>query len=191
LAADCIAKHLGISRDFARKRYLETTGIPFNKQIVKILPIAEPRALRDCADEYHRRKITEVYSNPAKFPETERTIKVIAENAGDIIQVISSSTEESLIEGWALRENLAQYFFRIYGYEHGNKNAHIAIIRKTFPEAKIVFIGDSIGDMKVKSDYHIGVQAGEEREKFLAQGADVVIDGPIIAQSIVWALREL
>ncbi|MFA5087147.1 MAG: hypothetical protein WC470_02510 [Candidatus Paceibacterota bacterium] len=191
LAADCVEKHIGISRELARKLYLETTGIPFDEQIVKMLPIAEPSARRDCADEYRMRKVIEVYGNPVSFPETESTVKVIAENFGDMIQVISSSTEELLIEKWALRENLAHYFFRIYGYEHGNKNAHIAIVRKMFPEAKIVFISDSAGDMKVKSDYHIGVQAGEERENFFTQGADVVLDGPITAQSIVWALCEL
>jgi phosphoglycolate phosphatase-like HAD superfamily hydrolase len=191
LAADCIVKHFGISREAAREKYLETTGVPFGKQLVMIFPRGELSARSDCAHEYSQRKSTEVYGNPINFPETVKTIRSIAENFTDVIQIISSSTEESLIEKWALRDNLAQYFFRIYGYEHGSKNAHIAIVRRMFPEAEIVFIGDSVGDMKVESDYHIGVQVGDNREEFFSQGADVVIDGPITAQGIIWALCEI
>jgi phosphoglycolate phosphatase-like HAD superfamily hydrolase len=189
LAADCIVKHFRITKKQAKKKYLETAGIPFCEQLVEIFPTIGT-AHDECAKEYRLRKIFEVYGNPANFPETKDTINGITANCGDFIQMISSSTEECLIEEWALRNNLAQNFFRIYGYEHGSKNNHIAIIRKMFPDAEIIFISDSSGDMKLDAEHKIGVQAKKLREKFFEQGADVVLDGPITAKSIIWAICQ-
>lgn len=187
LAAECIEKYLKIPRQDARKKYLQTAGIPFHEQLFEISGSEQ----KECADEYHSRKISEVYGNPANFPETKETINGITENCGDFIQVISSSTEERLIEEWAIRNNVAQKFFRIYGYEHGNKNNHIQIIRKMFPESKIIFISDSAGDMKLDADYKIGVQANKMRKKFFEQGASIVLNGPITAKIIIWAVYGL
>lgn len=187
LAAECIEKNLKIPRQEARKKYLQTAGIPFHEQLVEISGSEQ----KECADEYHSRKISEVYQNPMNFPETETTIRAIADNIAGLIQVVSSSTQECLIEQWAERSKLSKYFFRIYGSDHGSKEAHIALIREMFPKAKIVFVSDSARDMNLSADYKIGVYVGNWSEKFLAEGANAVFVGPISAKEIIWAICGL
>ncbi len=186
LAAECIEKYLKIPREEARKRYLETAGAPFHAQLVEISGSEQ----KECADEYHSKKISKVYKNVKSFPETKIIIKALAENFAELVQVISSSTEEKLIEKWAEKTNLSKYFFRIYGYNHGRKEDHIALVRKMFPMAKIVFISDSARDMNLNADYKIGI-AGNSEKEFFAQGADTVFPGPISAKEVFWAICGL
>lgn len=189
LAAECIEKHFRMPFAEARENYLATTGVPFDKQLRLIFP-DEDQSIVLCSKEYHRRKLTEVYENPANFPETKIFIEAIARICTDFVQVISSNAEESIIKEWASRHNLAQNFFRIYGREHGTKSDHIMLMRQMFPDTKIVFISDSVGDMGLPADYCIGVQAGEKTEEFINSGAEAALSGPINAECIVEIILE-
>jgi phosphoglycolate phosphatase-like HAD superfamily hydrolase len=55
VAADVMACHLGLSIEFGRRRYLETSGIPFFKQLEIINPGDERNAA--AAEEFERRKL--------------------------------------------------------------------------------------------------------------------------------------
>jgi hypothetical protein len=187
LAADCIYKCFEMKKEKAKRLYLDTVGVSFKNQLMEIFPICTD-AHKKCVDMYAALQVGRVYRSPANFPETVKTVKAIADNFDDFTQVISSTAEECFIEKWALKNDLTQYFFRIYGYEHGHKNMHISAVRSIFPGAEIVFVSSSARDMKLRADCRIAVQAGENRDSFVSQGANAVISGPIIAEKIVSAL---
>lgn len=125
------------------------------------------------------------------FPGTENMINAVAATCSDFVQVISSRTEENLIEEWAIRQGLSRSFFRIYGREHGTKSEHIALIRQTFPEAQIVFISSSAEDMSLPADICIGLRADGEIERFLEAGADAVLSGSISSEGIMMAFHDV
>ena len=61
LAADVMAKHLGLSKKSARNKYLATAGVPFPKQLELIFPNAKSAQRNACEQEYVERKMIEVY----------------------------------------------------------------------------------------------------------------------------------
>jgi phosphoglycolate phosphatase-like HAD superfamily hydrolase len=193
LAAQCMNEMLGMEFLEARAKYLATTGIPFDKQLEKIFPTAERDVLKRCAKRYHKEKISAVYGNAQSFPLTTATIfQVIRKYGSRQHQVISSSTEEELINPWIEKSGLEKVFYRVYGREHGSKADHIKIINEDLPDYCIVFISDSPGDMSLPADFLIGVQSTPEIEKkFFDSGADYVINGPINPEDILEALSKV
>ncbi len=176
LAAKVIKKYFGTSLRKAREQYLETTGVPFDKQLEKIFPHSS-KAKRDCcANEYHFRKIGEVYERPKTFPSVKEALRV--SSAVGFISIISSSTEENLINAWAYRKKLSQYFSAIYGREHGTKTEHIRIVEKMYPNCVVFFLSDSVGDMNLPA-VTIGVCVPKEKEQeFYGAGANWVFSTP-------------
>ena len=176
LAAKVIKKHYGMSIREARSQYLTTTGVPFDKQLEIIFPYSPDEERKACADEYHQRKIKEVYENPKTFPGIRATLKL--SNGLGYISVISSSTEEGLIGAWVEREKLSLYFDNIFGREHGTKTDHIRIIEKMYPNCAVFFLSDSVGDMNLPV-VTIGVCVPEEKQdEFYRAGADWVFLSP-------------
>lgn len=175
LAAGCIEKHFGMVFQSAREQYMNTTGIPFDHQLKVIFPQAEEDKILACAEEYHREKITYVYENPKDFPETQEVIKKLQEKG--IYQIISSSTEEGIINKWAQERGVQM---DILGRESGAKKDHIARIRKSFPVEKIIFVSDSYGDMDLPAEITLGVDVPQNKEKlFYKSGAKNVSLQPI------------
>lgn len=190
LAAKCIQSFFGMKFQEARKAYLATTGIPFDKQLEKIFPLENESARKACADVYHKEKIKMVYGNPQNFPETIQTVQGL-ESRYMATQVISSSTEESLIQSWVEKFGLINEFRAVYGREHGSKVDHIKLVRQQCLEAFIVFISDSPGDMDLPADCTIGVQSTPETENlFFAKGAAYVINGPVNTRDIYLAIEK-
>lgn len=176
LAAKVINKCFGMKIKYARSNYLATTGIPFDKQLEKIFPQSSKEERDACANEYHLRKIKEVYENPKTFPSVKKVLKLSSDIG--FVSIISSSTEENLINAWAKKENLSQFFSAIYGREHGTKTDHIKIVEKAYPGCTIFFLSDSAGDMNLPA-ITIGVCAPKEKqEEFYRAGADWVFSTP-------------
>lgn len=181
LAANCINKHFQMNIPEARRRYLNTTGIPFDRQLEAIFPSATPAQREACAKEYHERKMTEVYGNPDNFPQT---IKILEKLSQKVFQVISSSTEEEIIGKW-VEKNGIKIPIPILGRESGSKKDHIEGMRKEIPNAVFVFVSDSSGDMDLPVDMTFGVNAPKNKvEQFVKEGAAIVSKKPI---SLVWA----
>jgi len=179
LAAMCIEKHFGMDFQGAREKYLNTTGVPFDHQLRIIFPKAEKEKILSCVGEYHRKKITYVYGNPKDFPETQEVIKNLQEK--NIHQVISSSTEEVIINEWAWKRDI---WMLALGRETGTKKDHISKIRRAFPNEKIIFVSDSCGDMNLPADITIGVDVPRNKEElFWENGAKDVSSEPV---SLVW-----
>ncbi len=176
LAARVINKHFGMKIKEAHSNYLATTGVPFDRQLEKIFPQSLKEERDACAQEYHTRKLEEVYARPKTFPRLKQTLRV-SRDIG-LISVISSSTEETLINPWAERESLRQYFEMILGREHGSKTDHIKIVQREHPDSIIFFLSDSVGDMNLPA-ITIGVCVPKEKEKeFYEAGAEWVFPSP-------------
>ncbi len=182
LAAKVIRKHFGIDFSAARSQYLATTGIPFDGQLEKIFPLSSEAKRKECAHEYHDRKVQEVYARPKTFPGLREALE-LSRSLG-YVSVISSSTEEGLIKAWAKREGLEQYFEVILGREHGTKTDHIKIVQESHPHREVVFLSDSIGDMNLPA-VTIGVCVPKEKHKeFYRAGAYWVFSSPPLMEVI-------
>jgi len=182
LAAICINAHFGMNIPEAREKYLNTAGISFDRQLEKIFPKSMPLQREDCAKEYHEKKMTYVYGNPKDFPQVAKVIKRLR-NHPNIIQVISSSTEESIINEWVKKTGNDVYM--VLGRESGPKIDHIAKIKKEIPEAVVVFVSDSHGDMNLPADMTFGVNVPKDKNTlFLDDGAAIVSRKPVC---LVWA----
>ena len=182
LAAMCINTHFGMNIPEARVEYLNTTGIPFDCQLEKIFPLSKASQREACAKEYHERKMTYVYENPKDFPQVAMVIKNL-QSCPNIVQVISSSTEETIINEWARKTGNNMHM--IFGRERGTKKDHISMVKKEFPTAVIVFVSDSHGDMSLPVDMTFGVDVPKNKASlFLNNGAAIVSRKPVC---LVWA----
>jgi phosphoglycolate phosphatase-like HAD superfamily hydrolase len=184
LAAECIREVFGVDYSYARKKYLETTGIPFDSQLEKIFPRGDQSAIDYCAKIYHVRKIIRVYENPEDFPETLETLNEL-HNLG-YRQFISSSTEEEIIKSWAEKRKIECLFEGILGRESGNKKNHIAKVKGT-----VVFVSDSVGDMSLPA-ICLGVCVPTDKEEeFKRSQCFKFTNDPINNKWIVEALQEI
>lgn len=178
LAAECISQCFGMSFVEARKHYLATTGIPFDKQLEKIFPGKEfEDARKACAKSYHGLKGICVYGDPKMFPGIPDIIDHGRKE--EIPIMISSSTEEAVIKKWADDHGL--FFSAIFGRESGTKKDHIELLRELYSgnDVRIVFFSDSSGDMSVPADAKCGVCVPIEEEKsFFEKGATIITLNP-------------
>ncbi|MFA5755008.1 MAG: HAD hydrolase-like protein [Candidatus Paceibacterota bacterium] len=176
LATECICKNFKVSEEEVIKKYTETTGLPFDNQLEMIFPNEKKYLKENCAKEYHKRKIVDVYSNFKEFPEVVKVLEKIKEKK-DIVIIISSGTEENIINNWVKKHNLG---LEVFGKESGLKENHISKIKKNLPNRKNIFISDSILDMKLPVDISLGVNVSEnEKDIFFDGGAEHVYHGPI------------
>ena len=176
LAAKCIQKHFEINFQSAREQYLNTTGIPFDYQLKKIFPEEKESKIISCAEEYHKEKMIYVYENPKEFPEALKVVKKLQDNE-NIYQMVSSSTEEGIINKWAQKNEIG---IMVLGRESGSKNDHIIEVRKWFPRSKIIFISDSHGDMSLPVEITLGVDVPSHKEQiFWDNGAHSVSFEPV------------
>jgi len=182
LAEACINTHFGMSIPEAREKYLNTAGIPFDCQLEKIFPKSTSLQREACVKEYHERKMTYVYKNPKEFPQVAKVIKRLR-NHPNIIQIISSSTEENIINEWVKKTGNDVYM--VLGRESGSKIDHISKIKENIPGAVIVFVSDSHGDMSLPADMTFGVNVPTDKNAiFLDSGAAIVSRKPVC---LVWA----
>jgi HAD superfamily hydrolase (TIGR01509 family) len=190
LASEVINKHFGLSKEKAKQEYLKTTGFPFDIQLKMIFPKSNGEKRKLCAEEYHRRKLKEVYKNFKNTPNAKNTIHQLYKLK--IPQVITSGTDENIVYEWIKREKI-KGMTRVTGREEGVKFDHIKKIKKEFKNYSIIFVGDSLNDMKLPVDFKIGfiskrdlkTKEGLKKYKKLRKKADIVIKNLKIVPSIV------
>ncbi len=178
LAATCMQKYFGTPFEDAKRRYHSTTGIPFDKQLEKIYPDASVELRSECATEYHRRKIDEVYYNSSPFKDVHKTLGYLG--AIGHVTFVSSSTEATLINSLHERDKIDYYFEDVFGKDEGSKPQHISDVRSRWQPALLVFVGDSKSDVQLTghgADITIGragpVESGMlTPEELVEAGAD-------------------
>ena len=182
LAANVMNKYFGMPVETAIKRYHETTGIPFPKQLENIFP-NKPDKWKPCADEYVRRKTEEVFNKAVPFPDVKEMLKALKKKG--VLLVISSSTEADMINRIMEKFGLDSYVKHVYGEHEGGKPDHVKDIEEKYNPETVVFVGDSTSDVKMnqKAERVITVgRAGPEssgmlsKEKLIEAGANIATD---------------
>lgn len=189
LAADCIRRHFGVTPEYGKQKYLATTGLPFDSQLQKIFPDASKETIMGCAEEYHFRKIEEVYGNPTDFPNAIATVAAIQREFPGTIQVISSSTEENIITEW-LNPKRIRLFSDIFGRESGTKKDHIEKLTIGYTDVVRIFISDSVGDMGLPARC-LGVNAFGNTRKFEKSKAFAFTVNPVNPEWVTFQIRKI
>lgn len=162
LAAELISKYFQISKKEAAKKYRETSGLPFEKQLELIFPTKE-KEITKCAKEYHQRKLKEVYLNAKPIKGAKRTLMMLKKLGAK--QFVLSGTEEWLVKKW-LKENKISGV-GVLGKEKGIKKEHIEILRKKFPERKFILVSDSLKDLLLPVEIKIGFYKTKKEKNWL------------------------
>ena len=162
LASEVISKHFQISKEKAKDKYRQTTGLPFEKQLELIFPEKEKERAK-CAIEYHQRKLREVYLKAKPIKGAKRTL-IRLKKLG-FGQFILSGTEEWIVKKW-LKENKISRV-GVLGKEKGIKKDHLEILRKKFPREKFVLISDSLKDLLLPVEVKIGFYKNKREKDWL------------------------
>jgi len=143
VAADVMASRYSVHFEWARRRYLETSGIPFFQQLEEIFPNNNGNS--DAAEEFERRKLEGFFSE--KFDADVRGALAALQSKGYKIAV-SSNNFQHLLDKFVSTEDVQfdmvlgcrDNFFK--GHDHFN-----AIKQKLGVGAhEILFVGDSLMD---------------------------------------------
>jgi phosphoglycolate phosphatase len=187
IAAKVIEEKYAIAFDEGRRRYLETSGIPFFQQLEIIQPGGEHN--QTCAEEFERVKLTGFYeSSPS--PATIRGLERL-KKAGLRLAVSSNNFQDNLDEFLrihAMPLDLALGFDH-QGMEKGKP--HFAKVQMDFgvEPAEILFCGDSLkdGERALGGGVHfVGMTGIFTREQFQERfpGVDAVDSIPDLADRL-------
>ncbi len=166
--------HPEISFEYARQRYLETSGNPFFQQLEIIFPgdPTNPQKARLFEDT----KIEGFYKS--RFTdEVKETINTL--RARGIIAGIASNNFQELIDGFVAKGGLE--FDIVLGFRQGFEKgpAHFDHVRQKFnlSRADLTFVGDSLKDAEKAFDYGInfvGICGTFRRGDFMKIREDIV-----------------
>ena len=182
LGTDVIVKYFGIPQSKALEGYLATTGKPFGTQLQEIFPTVSEDLRARCAAEYHSRKQKEVYENTGLFRDVKRTLEALHQQGHHLF--VASSTEQNLVSRQLERLGIREHFSDVFGPERGSKQTIVQRLLRTYPNSRIVFVGDAKTDVQLSkfSPRIITVGragkriSGLRRTPYLyAQGAQVVL----------------
>jgi phosphoglycolate phosphatase-like HAD superfamily hydrolase len=132
----------------------------------------EEKRNKCCQMMAQRRK--KIYRRVRPFPGAIEAVKRLAE---EYHLVISSALERVIIDNWFKRNGFRENVFEaIYSLEDGEKSIHFQLIRTSYPNVKIFYVGDSLAEMRL-GDFSIGVARRPlHQELLLTEGkARVVI----------------
>jgi len=142
-AADVMATRYGVQFDWARKRYLDTSGIPFFQQLEVIFP--DDQRNGDAANEFEQRKLDAFFDE--KFPnDVVQTITLLRELGYAV--AISSNNFQELIDQFVNRESL--HFDAALGcrenFFKGKDHFHHLQTLLNLTADQLLFVGDSLMD---------------------------------------------
>lgn len=150
------------------------------RPITKVIVMFNWEGTLVCAMPEHTDNL--IYGHPKEFVQISMVIEKLR-NCPNIIPVISSSTEEAIINKWV--EKTGNDVSRVLGRESGSKVDHVSMIKKEFPGAVIVFVSDSPEDMSLPVDMTFGVNVPTNKNSlFLENKAVIVSSRPVC---LVWA----
>ena len=145
LAADVMVARHGLEWGYARARYLETSGLPFVKQLELICPGHAANAA--ASDEFEARKLVVCESTMMDEP-TVAGLEAL--RAMGLKLVVSSNTGQPVVDEFAAREPFK--FDLVLGFDPvqglGKGRPHVARARAAFGTTpdELLFVGDSLKD---------------------------------------------
>jgi phosphoglycolate phosphatase-like HAD superfamily hydrolase len=152
IAASVMPKHLPIDRKNARRRYIETSGIPFFEQLEVIFPGNSANA--KAADEFEKTKLLSYYEKTF-YSDVKETMEHL--RSCGIYTIVSSNNFQNLVEEFVAKSDVS--FDLVLGYKQGFAKGrdHFEHIRQTYELEKenMTFVGDSIKDGERAMDYGI------------------------------------
>jgi phosphoglycolate phosphatase-like HAD superfamily hydrolase len=142
-AVRLIAENYGVNPEEARKKYRQTTGLPFVQQMELIFPHND---LNDkVVAQFEREKLENIFDLPL-FPDAKETINFLQNNG--FLVAISSSTIQPTIEEYCKQKNLVVE--EILGYREGFEKGkdHFDFLKEKFSlqAEEMVYVGDSLKD---------------------------------------------
>jgi len=148
LAAAVMEQQHGLDRALARRRYLETSGIPFHQQLEVICP-GDPRNAAAAA-EFEQRKLAVC---DATMMTAETIAGLEALRACGYGLVVSSNTGQSGVDDFVRRErfpfDLALGFDAARGLAKGRPHVELACRQLGIRTDELVFCGDSLKDAEL------------------------------------------
>jgi phosphoglycolate phosphatase len=145
LAAEVMAARHGDPYDVARRRYLETSGIPFCKQLEVMHP-GHPQN-QAASDEFEQRKLA-VAESTDMDPDTVRGLHGL--RALGLKLIVSSNTGQLVVDEFVRREafpfDLALGFDPAIGLAKGEPHVVRVCEALGVARARILFVGDSLKD---------------------------------------------
>ena len=152
IAAQVMPKYLPIDTATARRRYLETSGLPFFEQLEVIFP-GNP-ANKNAASEFERKKL-ENYFNEPLFEDAAETIDHLREQG--VAVAVSSNNFQELVEQFVGQTGMTFDFVLGYKPNFAKGADHFRhIINETgCKREEIAFVGDSLKDGERANDFGI------------------------------------
>jgi phosphoglycolate phosphatase len=151
LAAEVLRSHQAVDRAWARRRYIETSGIPFCKQLEVIAP--GHAANQAASDEFERRKLALCEATPMDAV----TVTALEALRGlGLKLVVSSNTGQSVVDDFAVREafrfDLALGFDPAVGLAKGRPHLERALATFGVARDQLLFVGDSLKDADLAAE---------------------------------------
>ena len=172
LAVKFITENHTISKEEAKRRYLETTGLDFASQLESIFP-NHPNN-QEVAAGFEKRKLEDIFDHPV-FPDVIPTLKYFRNKK--IKTVICSSTKQKIITKYGQLNKIDVLMDNLFGYEQNfRKGDQIDFVLQHYqlqPD-KVLFVADSLKDYdfaKEKKINFIGISGIFEKKEFQKRGA--------------------
>lgn len=153
LAVELIAENYNISRDEAKRRYLETTGMDFASQL-KLIFSEHPKN-KEVAETFEARKLKGIFDEPI-FTDAIPTLKSFKEKG--LKTFICSSTKQEIITKYCYLNKINGLVEGAFGYKPDfKKDKQIDFILKhyRFQPDEVIFVGDSLKDYDFINDKRI------------------------------------
>ncbi len=144
LAVELIIKNYNITKEEAKKKYLETTGLDFATQIQTIF--SNHPNNKEAINDFETKKLENLFSQ-SLFPEVITTLKYF--KSQKIKSFICSSTKQKIITEYIKLNKIDHLLDSCFGYKPNfEKNKQIDFVLQQFnmQPQDILFVGDSLKD---------------------------------------------
>jgi phosphoglycolate phosphatase-like HAD superfamily hydrolase len=152
IGVEVMMKHFGVSKDDAIKKYVTTTGLPYEHQIKLNFP--DDTRNKAAIEEFEQLKIKRIYEQEL-FPDAEPAVRELGKRGFDMF--VSSSTFQPTIEEYFRRRGILELFEAVVGYRPGfEKGAdHFNYINSNYniDFDDMLFVGDSLKDYERSKGY--------------------------------------
>jgi CDP-L-myo-inositol myo-inositolphosphotransferase len=172
LAVRLITENYTISRQEAKRRYLETTGVDFASQLESIFP-NRPNNQKVAAS-FEKRKLEGIFDHPI-FPDVIPALKYFRNKKIKI--VICSSTKQKIIRKYSQLNQIDVLMDNLLGYEQNfRKGDQIDFVLQHYqlqPD-RVLFVADSLTDYVFARDRKIefiGISKIFGKKEFQKKGA--------------------
>ena len=175
LAAELINRHYGVDLAIARRRYLQTSGIPFRQQLEVIFPADERND--PVAATYEGRKI-EVTRHATLEADAHGMLKRLRRWGMRV--VVSSNSAQHFVDEFAQQSPFAFDLALGHGDGLAKGQPHVDLICRRYEvrPGEILFVGDSIKDGELArrcGQRFVGRTGTFRRQDFLASFPDAPI----------------